>query len=194
MGLTSDEFEQLYRTHAREILGYLGRRTGSHDAQDLLAETFLIAWRRRNELPATDTRRAWLYGTARKLLLAHRRQDPHEQPLTELMPIPGDDAKSLGEQQQIVHVVLAELPEADRELLTLTAWEHLSVAEAGQALGLRPSTARVRLHRLRRRLAADPRLAAAISKQPAPTTADPKAASDTDPPTPSPILAIVGLD
>lgn len=188
---TRDEFEALYRTHAPEILGYLYRRGAGQDAQDLLDETFLIAWRRRDDLPGADNRRAWLFGTARRLLLAHRRQTPHELPLTDSMLAPDSAPAPLDGRTQIVRMVLAELAEADRELLTLTAWEHLSVAEAGQALGIKPGTARVRLHRLRHRLAADPRLAGAIDTAPSPTRTERNVDSDTGPPTQNAILAIV---
>lgn len=159
MALTRDEFEPLYRMHAPEILGYLRRRGAGEDAQDLLADTFLTAWRRRDDLPDASLRRAWLFGTARRLLLAHGRQhravllaDP-DGPRT-LVP-PADEADFGAD---LVREALAGLPDIDRELLTMTVWERLPVVEAGAALGLQPSAARVRLHRIRRRLASDPRL------------------------------------
>lgn len=161
MALTRTEFDQLYRAFAPEILGYLLRRGARDDAQDLLAETFLVAWRRRDDLPSAGQQRAWLYGTARRLLLAHQRTRTHHESAIDCAQPELAVAASLG-VEQVVRGVLAELPEADRDLLTLTAWEHLTVAEAGQVLGIQPTAARVRLHRLRRRLAADPRLTALI--------------------------------
>ncbi|MFT4216270.1 MAG: sigma-70 family RNA polymerase sigma factor [Micropruina sp.] len=164
MSLTSTEFEQLYREHSGEILGYLTRRAGTTDAPDLLADTFLTAWRRRDVLPAPAMRRAWLFGTARNLLLAHHRDNPprpveHPEPGQPIRPDAAPDAQTERQLERAVHAVLAELAEVDRELLTMTAWERLSVADAGRALGLTSAAARVRLHRLRRRLALDPRLA-----------------------------------
>lgn len=160
--ISSAEFEDLYRAHAGEILGYLSRRTDPNDAPDLLAETFLSAWRRRGDLPAADQRRAWLFGTARRLMLAHYRHPapipaPAVEPMA-VMPQTGDDRGA-----DVVRTVLAELREPDRELLTLTVWEHLTVAEAGRVLGLTSGAARVRLHRARQRLAADLRLAGLIA-------------------------------
>jgi RNA polymerase sigma factor (sigma-70 family) len=156
MTITEPEFEQLFREHAPEILGYLRRRGAGDSASDLLAEAFLIAWRRRQDLP-DNYRRAWLFATARRLLLAQQRNQPTVQ-----MPdleAPSVSATPAGNPTaEVVRAVLAALPEVDRELLTMTAWEHLPVAEAGRALGLNSSAARVRLHRVRRRLAGDPRL------------------------------------
>lgn len=162
MALSPSEFEALYRAHAPEILGYLCRRSAGHDAQDLLAETFLIAWRRRDDLPGPTQRRAWLFGTARRLLLASGRGglavvltdsvDTWSGP--EPSGTEADDPTS-----QIVRTALAALPETDRELLTMTVWEGLQVVEAARVLGLTASAARVRLHRARVRLAADPRIA-----------------------------------
>lgn len=156
-GLSSADFEELYRAHAGEILGYLTRRTDANDAADLLAETFLTTWRRRGDLPAPDQRRAWLFGTARRLLLAHYRR-PAPSPTAGIEPAQPVPPTQDGPGAEIVRTVLAELREPDRELLTLTAWEHLTVVEAGRVLGLSAGAARVRLHRLRQRLAADPRL------------------------------------
>jgi RNA polymerase sigma-70 factor (ECF subfamily) len=156
-GISHDDFEELYRAHAGEILGYLNRRMDADDAPDLLAETFLTAWRRRGDLPAGDQCRAWLFSTARRLLLAHYRH-PAPRPTVGVEPAqPTPDAPD-GPGADIVRTVLAELRESDRELLTLTTWEHLTVVEAGQVLGLSAGAARVRLHRIRQRLAADPRL------------------------------------
>lgn len=160
MSLSRDEFEALYRAHAPEILGYLRRRGAGEDAQDLLADTFLVAWRRRDDLPETALRRAWLFGTARRLLLAHRRGTqtaiPTDRADSWVTPATTDDDATAA--AEVVRSALAELPEVDRELLTMTVWERLPVVEAGAVLGLSASAARVRLHRARSRLAADPRL------------------------------------
>jgi RNA polymerase sigma-70 factor (ECF subfamily) len=155
--ISSADFEELYRAHAGEILGYLSRRADASDAADLLAETFLCAWRRRSDLPAPDQRRAWLFTTARRLLLAHYRH-PAPRPVPTVEPRQPSPAITDGLNTDIVAAVLAELREHDRELLTLTVWEHLPVVEAGRILGLSGGAARVRLHRIRQRLAADPRL------------------------------------
>ncbi|MFT3969764.1 MAG: sigma-70 family RNA polymerase sigma factor [Micropruina sp.] len=173
MTLSRDEFEVLYRTHAPEILGYLRRRGAGDDAQDLLADTFLTAWRRRDDLPDTTLRRAWLFGVARRLLLAHGRRNPPV--LTDApdgwtaLTASDDEVES---RADAVRAALADLPDVDRELLTMTVWERLPVVEAGLVLGLKASAARVRLHRVRSRLARDPRLAALLHDEPVSVVAD----------------------
>jgi RNA polymerase sigma-70 factor (ECF subfamily) len=179
-GISSADFEDLYRSHAPSILGYLRRRANPDDAADLLAETFLTAWRRRSDLPGAEQRRAWLFGTARRVLLAHYRH-PAPTPVDSI-ELPQPSVPALGEASaDLVRTVLAELSEPDRELLTLTVWEHLSVAEAGQVLGLTSGAARVRLHRIRQRLAADPRLLALVDPDSPPEAIpNPRAARTSD--------------
>jgi RNA polymerase sigma-70 factor (ECF subfamily) len=159
MAITATQFEALYRTNAAYILGYLRRRGAGDDAQDLLSETFLTAWRRREALPAPELQRAWLFSTARRLRLAHQRRHQPTSPVTDAAAAPsrGTDADAVVDAA--VHAALARLNEADRELLTLTIWEGLSPSEAAATIGLTAAAGRVRLHRARRRLASDPTLA-----------------------------------
>lgn len=164
--LSRQEFESLYRSHAAEILGYLRRRGAGDDAEDLLADTFLTAWRRRHDLPDADLRRAWLFGTARRLLLARHRENRAMVPTAQAemwTDAAASDREDDGRAADVVRTALSALPEVDRELLTMTVWERLPVSEAGKVLGLRPSAARVRLHRVRRRLAADPRVSGLLA-------------------------------
>jgi len=147
--------EELYHRHAAEIRGYLYRRAGSTGA-DLLGEVFVVALRRIEDLPEPALRRAWLFGTARRLLLGEERASRHRR-LAEseharmreqaAAPDPGHSVRV-----QAVREALASLRESDRELIRLTEWEQLPIAEAAAVLGLRPGTARVRLHRARRAL------------------------------------------
>ena len=75
-GLDRDGFDDLYRRHSRELLGFLIRRGAGPDAEDLLAETFLTTWRRLDRLSDADLHRAWLYGVARRLLARWREIRP----------------------------------------------------------------------------------------------------------------------
>ncbi len=70
--MDAEEFAELYRTCAGDVFGYL-RRRAAVDVEDLVAETFTTAWRRRREMPPPLLRRPWLFGVARTLLLAPRR-------------------------------------------------------------------------------------------------------------------------
>ena len=75
--ITTEEFEQLYGDTVRAVLAYVRRRT-SGDVDDLVAEAYAVAWRRRDDLPVPMLRRAWLFGVARTLLLADGRQQQRD--------------------------------------------------------------------------------------------------------------------
>ncbi|WP_162249776.1 MULTISPECIES: RNA polymerase sigma factor [unclassified Nocardioides] len=161
------DVEELYRRHAGELRGYLYRRAGQAGA-DLLGEVFVVALQRLDDLPDPDVRRAWLFGVARRLLLAaqrdvRQRHDAEGERARFVEPADdhgadGDDADRAG-RTAAVRAALDSLSEPDRELVRLTEWERLPIADAAVVLGLRPGTARVRLHRARRALAAHPALA-----------------------------------
>jgi len=128
----------LYRKHARDILGYALRRTRDpEDAADVVAETFLVAWRRLGEVPLDGEARLWLYGTARHVLANHARGARRRDRLTERL------REELRQKLPVVHrtgegsallEALAGLGEADRELLMLIGWEELTPAQAARAL------------------------------------------------------------
>jgi RNA polymerase sigma-70 factor (ECF subfamily) len=150
-------FDALYAEHQRSILGYVLRRAeNAEDAADALAETFLIAWRRMDEMPADDRRGLWLYGVARRVLANQRRGERRRLALTqrlstELMQLPARPAPTgvlvgLGD-------AFKRLSEADREILALEGWEGLEPAQIATVLGCSRNAARIRLHRARRRLA-----------------------------------------
>lgn len=151
------DVEELYHRHAGEIRGYLYRRAGRAGA-DLLGEVFVVALRRMDDLPEPALRRAWLFSTARRLMLADVRsnrrrrlaEDEHARFLEPAAPkSSGDDSTWI----PAVREALASLSETDQELIRLTEWEQLQINEAAVVLGIRPGTARVRLHRARRALA-----------------------------------------
>lgn len=146
------EFEALYDRCAAAVLSYCLRRTTSELAEDALAETFAVAWRRRDAIPTEPL--PWLYGVARKVLAnqrrSARRQAAVAHRLVETTPAPS--AEETPEPSRRVLAALSQLGETDRELLLLVAWEGLKPAEAARALGITPARCRVRLHRARRRL------------------------------------------
>ena len=153
--LAEARFSDLYRDHARDLLGYALRRSADpDDAADVVAETFLVAWRRLGEVPLDGGARPWLYGTARLVLANQGRGARRRDRLTERLrrelrqQLPVHQAPERG----AIAEALAELPEADRELLMLIGWEELTPSQAAQALGISALAARTRLHRARRRL------------------------------------------
>jgi RNA polymerase sigma-70 factor (ECF subfamily) len=156
--LAAVRLSALYRDHAREILGYALRRCADpEDAADALAETFLVAWRRRSEIPAGGEARLWLYGTARRVLANQRRGERRREQLAERMrhelrrQLPAQLSHEEGGE---LFRALAALAEADRELLLLIGWEGLAPSEAARVLGISSLAARSRLHRARRHLRA----------------------------------------
>jgi RNA polymerase sigma-70 factor (ECF subfamily) len=149
-------FSVLYRVHGRAILAYALRRTGdSEDAADAVAETFLVAWRRLNELPIGEER-LWLYGVARRVVANRDRAERRRTTLGErlaqtLRTELATHVPASGEAAAILRAMARLRPE-DRELLLLVSWEDLSPAEAARVLDISALAARSRLHRARRRL------------------------------------------
>jgi RNA polymerase sigma factor (sigma-70 family) len=164
-------FERLVQETRDDLLAYaLRRSTSPEDAADVLSETYLIAWRKLEKIPAGDQARLWLFGVARNVMRQgadrrHARDALVERLARELRdvskvePAPEDDRASVA-----LTAALATLPERDREILTLTAWEGLTPTEIAAVVGIPRNLVRVRLHRARARLAG--RLASARAYQP----------------------------
>jgi RNA polymerase sigma factor (sigma-70 family) len=155
-----DNFERFCREHWQAILAYALRRTDSPaDAADVVSEVFVVAWRRRLEIPKGADERLWLFGVARHTLSNARRGVVRRSRLQARLvdtidltaPDPQDVAAERGEVQALL-AALARLPERDRHLLTLVGWDGLSPAAAAKVLGLSAPTTRVYLHRARHRL------------------------------------------
>jgi RNA polymerase sigma-70 factor, ECF subfamily len=144
-------FELLYGKHAPAVKAYVLRRAAPAVADDLVAEVFVVCWRRFDELPADPL--PWLLGVARRVLSTYRRGERRGAALRQrLAESPGAD-ELVGGTAGALREALAQLSESDRELLMLIAWEGLSPAQAATAMGVSAATVRVRLHRARRRLA-----------------------------------------
>lgn len=153
--LAERRFADLYRENAREVLGYALRRSVDPDeAADVVAETFLVAWRRLAEVPPDDAARLWLYGTARRVLANHDRGARRRDRLTERLrgELCRELPTALPQEESVFLQALAELKDTDRELLMLIGWEELTPTQAAEVLGISPFAARTRLHRARRRL------------------------------------------
>ena len=159
-----DTFEEFYREHLSTVQRLVARRVADpHLVADLTAEVFLAAvdgasrYRPDKGVPA-----AWLAGVARNVVAAEFRRQSRERAV--VRRISGRrllDADSLGRIEERIDAeadarrlfaVLASLPPRDRALMELVAVDGLSVTQAAAVLGLRPGTARVRLHRSRTRI------------------------------------------
>ena len=145
-------FEALYAEHYRQVLGYVLRRAPATVATDVVADVFLVAWRRLERVP--DEPLPWLLGVARKVLANERRGGRRRAALVDALERNGaeHDTGSVNEELQALGAAVDRLSETDRELLRLIAWDGLTTREAAVALGISHSACRVRLHRVRRRL------------------------------------------
>jgi RNA polymerase sigma-70 factor (ECF subfamily) len=152
-------FERLYAEHGRAVLAYAVRRaTGAQDAADVVAETFLVAWRRLDDVPPADEARLWLYGVARHVLANQHRSERRRERLAERLrrelPDALDTVPPVGPDAAVVRAGLAQLGADDQEILRLSGWEELNPREIATVLGISHVAARSRLHRARHRLRA----------------------------------------
>lgn len=153
-------FEEIYDAYSGLILAYAARRTSNvHDAADVVAETFTVAWRRLDDIPDGEQARPWLYGVARRVLANYhrgveRRRRLHQQMATEVASSLGTAVPEVeGPDLDRIAAALAELSDGDRELLTLVGWDGLDREEIAAMLRCSTATVRVRLHRARKRFA-----------------------------------------
>jgi RNA polymerase sigma-70 factor (ECF subfamily) len=149
-------FEELFRKTYPAVRGYALRRTSPEAAQDVVAETFLVAWRRFDDVPQDAL--PWLFGVARRVLANQRRASGRGEALQQRLAgagarRPADPEESVSESE-VVRAALTSLSERDREALMLVAWHGLSGKRAARAAGCTRAAFDVRLHRARRRLAA----------------------------------------
>jgi len=147
-----ERFTRLYEEHFEPVRRYVWRRERGV-WEDVVSETFLVAWRRLDDVP-TDAR-PWLIGVARNVRLnalrSARRQDSVTQRLLE-SPIP--DPYEVEFVSDAVKQALCALSEPDREMLLLSVWDDLDRGQIARVLSTSKSNVSVRLHRARRRFAA----------------------------------------
>ncbi|MEV4343607.1 RNA polymerase sigma factor [Actinoplanes sp. NPDC049596] len=159
-----EEFAVLFDRHAPYIHRYLARRLGDQHADDLVAETFLAAFRRRDTFrPEHGDVRPWLYGIATNLIAQHRRDEARALRLKRAVP-PDTDTVCHAEQVavdvtaaalwQVLTAALADLADGDRDVFLLIAQEELTYEQVAAALRIPVGTVRSRLHRARTRLRA----------------------------------------
>jgi RNA polymerase sigma-70 factor (ECF subfamily) len=148
-------FAELYRQHYARVLAFALRRIGRPAADDVVAETFLVAWRRRDELVGDPL--PWLLGVARRVLANQLRGSMRFEAVAQRARLQAKQAEEARVDDTLlldapIAVALASLGERDRESLLLVAWEGLSPAQAARVVGCTPTTFRVRLHRAKKRL------------------------------------------
>ena len=160
-------FRRLYGAHHLQVYGYCRRRADAESAKDATAETFLVAWRRLDDVPADDGL-PWLLGVARKVLANQRRSARRflqlKGKLAGVAADPGPVPEAMVVRESTIQSVLdamGRLREPDREVLRLAAWEELSHREIGDVFGCSAHAVDQRLHRAKQRLARELQQAAA---------------------------------
>jgi len=151
----ADRFEGLFRDSYPLLRAYALRRAGPDAAQDVVAETFLVAWRRFEDVPPDPL--PWLYGTARRVLANQRRSAARGVALEQRMTgsVAVNREADLGDSvadAELLRLALRRLSDRSREALMLVAWEGLDGARAARAAGCSRAAFAVRLHRARAQL------------------------------------------
>ncbi|WP_433246178.1 RNA polymerase sigma factor [Streptosporangium sp. CA-135522] len=147
----SRRFTSMYDECRQRVWAYVVSRAGRQVADEVVSETFAIAWRRLDDVP--EPALPWLLGVARNVLRDSIRAEVRREALgAELRAwTEGDVAEQVTERLSVLKA-LAELPEDDREILILVAWQGLSPRAAARVVGCSAAAFRVRLHRARKRL------------------------------------------
>jgi len=148
-------FEALYEVTYRQVLAYAMRRTATTaDAEEAASETYAIAWRRFDEIPAIAGL-PWLYAIARRVIANQRRGNERRHRLGLVLsrqraPV---GVAAVGSGPAIA--ALVRLRTDDQELLRLVAWEELNHGEIAEVLGISANAVAIRLHRARNRFRAE---------------------------------------
>jgi RNA polymerase sigma-70 factor (ECF subfamily) len=149
-------FEELFTTHYWAVRAYVLRRAPAASAEDVIAETFLIAWRRLDSLG--DDPLPWLFGVARRVmanqLRAERRRGALAARLQDLVAGQTSHWEPPAAMSEKLAVAMVRLSPQEREALLLVAWEGLDSGRAARAAGCSAAAFRARLHRARRHVAA----------------------------------------
>ncbi len=145
------DFEDFYGRYVDRVASYVLRHASIRDAEDIVAETFTVAWRKRIERLADPM--PWLIVTARNITRQTRRKEVGAGELvarlTDLIETSSPSAEVTALRRTEITDLLAGLDELSREALLLTTWDGLSGIDAARVLGITPGALRVRVHRAR---------------------------------------------
>lgn len=181
-GRDAETFSALYRRTRVDVLAFLLRRCSTpEDAADCLADTYLVAWQKRDQMPPGAETRPWLFGVARNLMRRGNelrgRTAAAARALAAELERSGAvcPAPDLGDSDP-VFAAIHELPDLEQEIITMLIWDELPPREVAAILGLTPNVVRVRAHRARARLKA------ALGEAPPGTTSERDFALSLPPP------------
>ena len=149
-----ERFEALVPALVDPLRRFLARRTDPATADDVLAETLLVCWRRLDDVPEEPL--PWAYGVARNCLANATRGVRRQERLAARIAVVDPPAAATagpgeGDDPDLAEAIGA-LREEDAELLRLWAWEQLTPAEIAAVLDVTPNAVSIRLHRAREKL------------------------------------------
>lgn len=146
----------LYEDHSNAVMSYCLRHLAPSNAEDAVSDTFLVAWRKLDEVPPEP--RGWLIVTARNTIRNRYRTQARaialEQRLQQITRLAADPVDVTAERRADLLAALESLTDDEREAILLVSWDGLTGAEAAQALGCSHGALRVRVHRARQKMAA----------------------------------------
>jgi RNA polymerase sigma-70 factor (ECF subfamily) len=152
-------FASLYHRHHQAIRDFCRRRVPKDVVDDVVAETFLTAWRRIDDIPRGDQAPLWLYGVAYRVIGNHWRSAARRRRLEDRLHVinggaayEADDELVAADQRRLVLAAAARLNDKDVDVLRLAAWEQLSTADIATVLGIAPNAVKQRLHRAKQHL------------------------------------------
>jgi RNA polymerase sigma-70 factor, ECF subfamily len=147
-------FEAMYRAHAGAVRSFVHRRVSAGVADDVVADVFVIAWRRLQEAPGDEL--PWLLAIARGVLANRRRGEARQIALRDRLAAGTVTAtqqeSEVFDRESALMRALGSLSRLDQEVLALVAWDGLDRSQAASVLGITSGLFSVRLHRARRRL------------------------------------------
>jgi RNA polymerase sigma factor (sigma-70 family) len=151
------EYTRLVNEHSRSICRYVMRRLSDRSScEDVVSETFLIAWRRRDQLPSRDAELAWLYAIAFRVISNQRRSRDRRNRLTVRMALErdGSDTAATADSLEVESImsVVRYLRNDERVLLEHVYWERLSYREIAVILGVSENAVGIRINRAKRNL------------------------------------------
>lgn len=148
-------WETLYLSYADQVFAYARLRVGSDDAADVVADTFLVAWRRLEDVP--EDALPWLYAAAHNVINNARRAEVRRDALRSRLATKErfethDDPAPLIEARADIVAAMRRLPARERDALFLVAWGDVEPRLAAALMGCSPGTFAVRVHRGRQHL------------------------------------------
>jgi RNA polymerase sigma factor (sigma-70 family) len=150
-----DRLRQVFLAYSDRVYAYTLRHVDRDRAQDVIAEVFMVAWRRIEDMPPEPL--PWLLVIARNCLRSRRRSDTRQHRLamelaTQAVVATARGAEDVAVERNTMMSALGQLSELERESLFLIAWDGLSSAEAAEVAGCSRATFDVRVCRARARL------------------------------------------